>query len=335
VNAWTYELAGLLGGFFFLAKGAHWLVDGGAELARRWGVSPLIVGLTIVAWGTSMPEVVVSATAAWRGQPTASLGNVLGSNVANIGLVLGASAWIFPVVLLGRMPLRETISLFVSLGILWWVCGDGDVTRVEGALLLACFVVYSLLLYFAPRGAHKAALEEAAVEVEKERARSPWLEILIGSIAIGGGAQLVMFGAEGIFLRAGVSPAVIGLTVFAIGTSLPELATGVSSALKKHSDISVGNVVGSNVFNSLAVIGVASLVKPFDGQQEQVQADMGLALARDFPINLAFAVAVVAVPYIAAGQRGRTKGALLVFAALGYMGYLLVDGVRSSTLLGG
>jgi cation:H+ antiporter len=328
VDTWTYELAGLLGGFFFLAKGAHWLVEGGAELARRWGVSPLLVGLTVIAWGTSMPEVVVSATAAWKGQPTASLGNVLGSNVANIGLVLGTCAWIFPAVLIGRIPLRETLSIFLSLGLLWWVCSDGSVTRVDAAILLSAFTLYSLVLYFAPRDAHTAEVEEAAALAEAARARSPWWEILLGSISIAAGAQLVMYGAGGIFLRAGVSPAVIGLTVFAIGTSLPELATGVSSALKKQADISVGNVVGSNVFNSLAVIGIAAMVRPFDAQVPQVQADMSVALERDFPVNLAFALAVVILPGLASGGRGRTKGAVLVFAVVGYMGYLLIDGLR-------
>ena len=320
------DVAALLAGFFFLAKGAHWLVEGGAELARRWGISPLMVGLTVVAWGTSMPEVVVSTFAAADGRAGVALGNVLGSNVANIGLVLGLSAFILPAVLTGRISRRFTVSLFVALGALWFVCSDSAVTRIEAFGLLAVFAAYNLMLYFAPGDSQTAELESSGQEAESHRQRWPWLLVLIGSAAIAGAAELVMYGAENIFIRAGFSETVVGLTVVAVGTSLPELAAGVGSALKKQSEISVGNVIGSNVFNCLAVIGVAAAVRPFEMTTPQAISDMDAALGRDFPINLAFAILLLVVPIVARRRFGRFKGALLLAAGLGYMAYLLIDG---------
>ena len=326
---WVLDFAALIVGFYLLAKGAHWLVDGGAALARRWGVSALTVGLTVVAWGTSMPEVVVSGLAAADNRPAVALGNVLGSNVANIGLVLGLSAWILPTVLTGRISGRYMLALLAALLGLWFVCHDAQVTRIEAAALLGGFALYNAMLYFAPRDAQTAELESSAEEAEAHSVSNPWTFVIIGSIAIAGAAQLVMYGAERIFLRAGFSEAVVGLTVVAIGTSLPELAAGVGSALKRESDISIGNVIGSNVFNCLAVIGVAGLVRPFEMGGEALADEMGDVLERDFPINLAFAVALIVVPRLAAGRLGRVKGAFLFLSGLGYMAYLLIEDLPS------
>ncbi|MCP3919498.1 MAG: calcium/sodium antiporter [bacterium] len=308
---WLLEAGALILGFALLAKGADGLVDGGASLAEKWGVSPMLVGLTIVAWGTSMPEVVVSGIAAYEGKPGMALGNVLGSNVANIGLVLGTCALILPGVLLGRIALRELVWLLGSLAFLWFVCFDRAVTRTESGLLLAAFALYNIVLFREPRSSDDAAIED-------HESKHPWAAVLAGSVAIFLGARLVMYGGEGIAQRVGIPNTVIGLTVFALGTSLPELAAGVTSALRGHTEIGLGNVIGSNVFNSLAVIGVAGLVRPFGGSPA-VQEELGSALGRDFPVALGFSLVLLALPFFLRGERGRAKGGFLL---AGYLVYI-------------
>ncbi len=305
----------LVAGFWLLARGAGWLVDGGAALAARMGISPLMVGLTVVAWGTSLPEVVVSTLAAWQGQPASSLGNVLGSNIANIGLVLGVSAMILPVILVGRLATREVLWLFGSLGGLWAVCWDGNVTRAEAVLLLAAFGFQNLWLL---RGMRAGEISPTAADPHLDPPRSsPWVGIVTGSAAIALGAWLVVYAGERIGQRLGFSEAVIGLTIYAIGTSLPELAAGVSSALRGHKDIGLGNVVGSNVFNSLAVIGVAGAIRPFGAAPEEAR-ELQVSLARDFPITLAFSFGLVLLALV--GRRGgRLKAAVLVLAYVAFI----------------
>ncbi|TDJ66102.1 MAG: calcium/sodium antiporter [Planctomycetota bacterium] len=315
VTEWVLELLGLLIGFGLLAKGAVWLVDGGSSLARKWRVSPLMIGLTVVAWGTSLPEVVVSGLAAWEGRGAMALGNVLGSNVANIGLVLGVSAIILPRILTGRVALREVVWLLGSLAILWAVCYDGSVTRLESGLLLAVFALYNFVLLRSPRG---FVSTEGA---EEHSSRRPIIGVIAGAVAIGIGAKLAMFGAEGLATRAGISEAVIGLTVIAVGTSLPELAAGIGSALRGHHDISFGNVIGSNVFNSLAVIGIAGMIRPITGGPVLAH-DLDVMLGRDFPVSLAFALVLVSLPFFMRGRAGRAKGAFLLASYLAYIAWL-------------
>jgi len=312
------ELGALVLGFLFLARGADALVDGSATLAGRMGIRPLIVGLTVVAWGTSLPEVVVSTLAAVEGKPASSLGNVLGSNVANIGLVLGVSAWILPSTLLGRARPREIVWLLGSLGLLWYLCADRLLDRREAGFLLAAFLGYTaILLLFGSRG----LAVEAAQDVAQHRTRYPWPAVLLGSAAIALGAKLVIFGAEGLAARIGMPDRVVGLTIFAVGTSLPELAAGVASALKGQHEIGYGNVVGSNVFNALSVMGIAATVQPFEGAESH--AMMGQALATDFPVTIAFSVVLAALPFLFKSTAGRLPGALLVLGYAGYVAFVL------------
>lgn len=312
------ELGALAVGFVLLARGAGALVDGGATLARRWGMSPLVVGLTVVAWGTSLPEVVISTLAAAEGRPASSLGNVLGSNVANIGLVLGASALILPSVLLGRARPRELVWLVGSVVILWYFCSDLSVSRVEAGAMLVAFVAYNILLL--TRGSRDFAAEAMHDSAEHQSAR-PWTAVVVGSLAIALGAKAVIVGAEGLALRVGMPDRVVGLTIFALGTSLPELAAGVSSALKGHHEIGYGNVVGSNVFNTFAVTGIAALVAPFSGPE--AEPDLAQALISDFPVTLAFSLVLVTLPFLFKTTAGRLPGALLLLGYLTYVGYLI------------
>jgi len=317
----AFDLLALLVGFLMLAKGADGLVNGGATLARRWGVSPLVVGLTVVAWGTSMPEVVVSAIAASRGESGASLGNVLGSNVANIGLVLGSSALILPMVLRDRVRPREAVWLLGSLLVLWGACIDGVVTRPEAGAMLALFALYNWLLLRRRSSRRSLAASEEAQEHESRR---PWLAVLLGSAAIAFGAHFIMTGALSIADRAGLSGTVVGLTILALGTSLPELAAGIGSARRGHSELSFGNVVGSNVFNTLAVVAIAALVRPFGGVEDEVE--MNLAISRDIPINFGFAAGLIVLPFLAVGSFTRVKAGLLLGGYLTYMVVVVVAG---------
>jgi cation:H+ antiporter len=322
VNPWVQDLVYLVLGVLALGKGAHWLVDGGASLARHWGVSPLLVGLTVVAWGTSLPEVVVSGLAAWRGMPASALGNVLGSNVANVGLVLGVTSLILPVVLLGRVKPREIIWLLGSLGVLWAVCYDRDLTRLDAGILLCCFVIYNLILFRSPGGSESS---DSASEGESHSSKLPWLAVIAGSLAIAVGAHCVMEGAGSIAKRVGMADSVLGLTILALGTSLPELFTGVSSALKGHAEIGFGNVIGSNVFNSLAVMGVAGMVRPF-GDTEQTTADLAAALQRDFPAVLVFSAVLVMLPFLFRNTAGRLAGSLMLAGYLGFLALVMIQG---------
>jgi cation:H+ antiporter len=309
---WFLILVYLGAGFLLLTKGADWLVGSSSQVARRMGISTLVVGLTIVAFGTSAPEIVVSSFAAAEGKVDLSLGNVLGSNIANIGLVLGLCAIVLPKVLEVRLPLREVFWVFLSLASLWWVAHDHVISRMEASFLLAISVVFLIHLWLTSKeGGH---VVEAAGEY-----RRPGVWIVIGIAAICLGAKLVVMGAEDGALMIGIPASVVGLTVVAVGTSLPELAAGLGGAFKGETDLSLGNVVGSNVFNLVAVIGIAALVQPFDpdnpgiADKEALDSAFTQALNEDFFVVLAFSLAAILLPRIAPGS-GRAKGALLLFA---------------------
>ena len=298
----------LAGGFTLLAKGADWLVGGSARLARMWGVSALLVGLTVVAWGTSAPEVVVSTLASVEGKPGIAMGNVLGSNVANIGLVLGACALVLPRVLESAPAIRESFWLMASLGLLWWTVSDLAIDRTDGVLLLLGFVAYNLQLVFT---AKRGVREEEPAEGDSKH---PWRDVIIGSVAVAVGAKLVVMGAESVADSFGVSDRVIGLTVVAVGTSLPELAAGLGAALKGESEVSLGNVVGSNVFNVLAVIGIAALVAPFDPSIPGLEDELRHARDVDFLVVAAFHFGAILLPRLGGARFGRWKG--LAFLAV-------------------
>ncbi len=313
---WIKIIGALAIGFLLLTRGADWLVHGSVQIARKRGVSTLVVGLTIVAFGTSAPEIVVSALAATEGKVDLSLGNVLGSNIANIGLVMGACAVVLPRVLEARLNGREIAWLFLSLGLLWFVALDRQITRVEGALLLGAFVSYNAQVLF------RGQADMPGVEGEIGHYKRPAIWVALGIVAVAGGAKFVVMGAELGALRLGIPESVIGLTVVAVGTSLPELAAGLGGALRGEGDISIGNVVGSNIFNLLAVIGLVAVIHPFEAAHgdganaEAVDRAFAQALSEDLYVVLAFSLAAVLLPRI--GGSGRTKGAALLVAYVAY-----------------
>jgi len=322
--AWLVIPVCLVAGFLLLTKGAIWLVGSSSQIARRLGVSTLVIGLTIIAFGTSAPEIVVSAVAAAEGKVDLSLGNVLGSNVANIGLVLGLCAVVLPRVLEARLAAREIGWLFASLFLLWGFALDGVIGRLEGGLLLAGCGLY-LIHVLRTVSAYEREEEEAG-----EYAR-PLLWTVAGIVAIAAGAKLVVMGAERGSLALGIPQSVVGLTIVAVGTSLPELAAGLGGAFKGESDISIGNVVGSNVFNLMAVVGIVALVQPLDGSHDGLADPAALASAfeqalnEDFWVVLGFSVAAIVLPQLGPGAYGRAKGALLVVAYAAYTAWLFAS----------
>ena len=305
----------LAGGLVLLWKCAGLLVTGAVGLAQQLGVSPLIIGLTIVAMGTSAPEVAASIAAAVRGAGDVAIGNVYGSNIANLALVGGVCALIRPIRIQLRTLRREVpVMLLVAL-LLWPVLVDKDLLRPEGFVLLAIFAGLILLTIYAARKQPAEQQSEAAA-VKRDTKRSV-LFIVIGLAGLALGADMVVRGAVFIGEQIGLSEAVIGLTIIAIGTSLPELATCVAAALRGQHDISIGNLVGSNVFNTLLVVGTAGVIRPFE------EIAPRLAAGIDYWIMIVVSVAFAFVAIIGRRIIGRVAGALLLCGDVGYMVYVL------------
>ena len=259
------------GGVVLLVVGAEMLVRGAAALALRFGITPLVVGLTVVAFGTSSPELVVSVQAALSGNGPVALGNVIGSNIANLGLIVGVSAALSPLVVDRRLITRDVPVMLLAMGLFWVFLFDGQLSAVEGALLTTGIFLYTGWGVVSSRRETKRARESAddlPVEVTDALAAPAWRVALNVGLVVAGlaglviGAGWLVDGAVAVAERLGVSEAVIGLTLVAVGTSLPELATTIVAALRGHGEIALGGAIGSNVFNVLGVLGPASIARP-------------------------------------------------------------------------
>ena len=304
-------------GVALLYYGGELLVNNAVRLAGRLKISSLVVGLTVVAFGTSAPELAATLAATVQGLPELALGNVVGSNIANVGLILGLTALLYP---LQSSPsfVRRELPVMVGVGaLLVPVLWDGVVGRVEGALLLLLLGGYLFyLLKLEPDTVQVGTPEAAGGEAADETPL--WRSLLLIAVGVGllvGGARLLVLGAVAIARAFGVPEAVIGLTLVAFGTSLPELASSVVAALRKETDIILGNIVGSNIFNVLAVLGVTALVTP-------VREDFA-RVAPDLVVMLAFSVALLPLMF-ARNRLGRLGGGLLLLAYVGYVAYLFV-----------
>jgi cation:H+ antiporter len=314
----------LVAGLLVLWKSADFLVAGAVALAKRLGVSPLVIGLTIVAMGTSAPEVAASIAAVFTesGGGTLALGNVYGSNIANLALVGGLVALIQPM-RIRKQTLKREIPVMIGVGLLLWpLLRNLAVSRFEGALLLTVFTVLILLTIYAARKERveePAVVSELAEGIEKiEKPGSMWANIvfiIIGLVGLAAGAKMSLIGAVDIGKKIGLSEAVIGLTIVALGTSLPELVTCVVAAAKGQHDISVGNLVGSNIFNTLLVTGPAGVVKPFDIVRRLSTADFWIMIA----VTAGFAVLAI----IGRRKIGRLGGTALLGGYIAYVLYLL------------
>ncbi len=317
---WTSFLA-IAAGFALLVWGADRFVIGASATARNLGVSPLIIGLTIVGFGTSAPEILVSAMAAWAGNPDMGIGNAVGSNITNVGLVLGITALVAPLRVHSETLKREFPLLFLVMLIALGLLLDSEMSRIDGILLLvgmAALIYWMVSLGLRERrdGTDPMSDEYSDEIPEHMPMWQAILWLLLGMAILLGSSRLLVWGAVDVAHWFGISDLVIGLTVVAIGTSLPELAASVMSALKGEHDIALGNVLGSNMFNLLAVMGMPGLIHPGPTPPE--------LLGRDFPVMIALTVALFAMGYgfRKPGTVTRTEGTLLLAGYLAYLGML-------------
>lgn len=319
------SLAQVIGGFILLVWGADRLVAGASALARNLGVSPLIIGLTIVAFGTSAPELIVSGVAAFRGNPGLAVGNAIGSNIANIGLILGVTAIFYPLRVESETLKREYPLLMLIMIASFIMAADLIYDVTEGYLLLAGLV--ALVIWMVRFGMRRGPGDPLAEEFEAEIPRDmptmhAVLWLVVGLIVLPLASRFLVEGAVFFARWLEVSEAVIGLTIMALGTSMPELAAALTSALRQEDDLAIGNVIGSNMFNILGVLGVAAVINP-------VEVDV-LMLKQDFPVMFLFTVMLFFMAYgiQGPGRINRRSGFLLLSLFIGYQVLVWVTAVR-------
>ena len=316
-------------GFVLLYFGAEWLVKGSSSLARSLGVTPIVIGLTVVAFGTSAPELVVSLISSIKGKSMIAVGNVVGSNICNIALVLGLSALFNPIksdpsVIRRDIPIMLGISLYLLV-----LSFNSTLGRIEGATLFAGIIAYTFMNYYlakketrdAAGGEMPGAIESELEEIGYIASRSKQiLLVVVGIAGVVGGAQMVVESAVFIMTELGVSEKFIGLTIVAFGTSLPELATSVVAAMRGEMDISIGNLVGSNVFNIMSVLGVASLVRPISIPGGFFESGLWI----DYLVMLFTSF----LPWLLMRRTytvNRKGGAMLLTCYMGYLAYLIIQ----------
>lgn len=312
---WT-ELLAIAGGFILLTWSADRFVVGASAMAYNLKVSPLIIGLTIVGLGTSAPEMLVSAFASWQGNSGLAVGNALGSNIINTGLILGITAIIIPLNVHSSILKRELPILLLVMVVALLLLMDGTLGRLDGALLLtgmAIMLIWMIRLGRTSQTSEDPMSAEFADEIPTTLSMGRavfWL--VVGGLVLLGSSRLLVWGAVSIAQEMGVSDLVIGLTIVALGTSMPELAATVMSAIKNEHDIALGNVIGSNIFNLLVVLGLPGLINPATIDTE--------VLARDYPVMIGLTVAlfVMAYGFRGPGRINRIEGTVLVLAFCAY-----------------
>lgn len=318
------DVLSIFGGLLLLVLGADALVGSASALAVRARIPAAVVGVTVVAWGTSMPELVVSVNAALTGRPDVAMGNVVGSNIYNIALILGLSALIQPLVV-ARQTLRldTPVMLFVALA-LFGFARDGTLSTVEGALLLTVAILHTAALYRLQTTAPAPAAPTEAAAADKDAdapgrleaalvgLASGWLVLVsaLSIVVLGVGARLLIDGAVVVAEAVGISQRVIGLTVVALGTSLPELFASVVAALRGRDDIAISNVVGSNLFNVAGILGITALILPVTVHPQILSVDMLWVIG--------LSVALLLLMVVGRQRLGRPAGGLLLLAALIY-----------------
>lgn len=321
----------VLGGLLLLLGGAELLVRGSVAIARRMGVSTMVIGMTVVAFGTSAPELIVSLQAALGGAPGIAVGNIVGSNIANVLLIIGLTALCMPIAAQPRPLVRDSLTIVGSSLLFMWLMWSGTIGTVDGLLLLFVFCLFMAMSY---RGSARNDGDPAAgatarsLELEAEEMGSlpdgawvPWVATLMGLAGLALGSDFLVEGGSGIARLLGVSEAVIGLTMIALGTSLPELAASVAASLHRQPDVAVGNVLGSNLFNMLFVGGTVAVVAPLAIDERILAFDMWIMLG----------VTILFLPVLLGSRFGRSVG--LGFVVL-YGGYITLQFYGGSAVAG-
>lgn len=315
-------IAGLITGLVLLVYGADRFVIGAGSTARNLGVSPLIIGLTIVGFATSAPEILVGSVAAWQGRTEMAIGNAIGSNITNIALVLGATVAIMPVTVNSRALRREYYFMFLVIVLALLVLLDLYLSRLDAGLLLLTMVAITWLIIVVSRRSRQPDL--LISEIQKELGTPLGAKRSAGLLALGiilllGGAEVLVRSAVVIAKHFGLSDLVIGLTVIAVGTSLPELAASIMSVIKKEAELAIGNIIGSNMYNMLAVLGVPALIQPTAFEQA--------VLLRDYPVMLALTLLMGAMVFIfGAGRFTRLEGLFLLGCFGAYQYFIFSHG---------
>lgn len=318
----TLAIVATLVGLVVLAWSADKFVAGAAVVARALGMAPLLVGMFIVGFGTSAPEIAVAGLAAAQGAPEMALGNVFGSSVANIGLVLGISAVVVPIVVKRGILRKELPLLIVATALVWILLVDGEMSRVDAGILMLALIAIVVWLVRLARGSPDDQLGKDASQAADARAMSPraaWAWLVAGLALLVASSWVLVWGASYIAGELGWSDLVIGLTVVAVGTSAPEIATSLTAVRRGETELALGNIIGSNLFNTLAVTGITGLIAPAVVSSE--------LLTRDLPVVMGMTVLLVAFGFRVSshGRINRVEGAVLLALWIAYTGYLLVN----------
>lgn len=324
----TLAVAAIIGGLIILVWSADRFVEGAASTARHFGMTPLLIGIVVIGFGTSAPEMIVSASSALSGSPGIALGNAYGSNITNIALILGLTAIIKPLsvnsdVLKKELPILLAVTLLSA-----YLVYDANVTQLDAIILLAVFFVYMAWTIIT---AMKSKNDALSLDVDAELTNSAemglgkailWL--IIGLVLLVISSQFLVWGAVEVAKFFGVSDLVIGLTIVAVGTSLPELASSIAAARKGEVDLALGNIIGSNLFNTLAVVGIAGVIEPMQATEEIFSRDIVIMSALTF---LLFIFGINLYRRAEGGRINRLEGLLLFTAYVGYNFYLFKTAV--------
>ena len=306
------ELLAIAAGFALLTWSAGRFVEGASAIAWHLDIPPLVIGLTVVSIGTSAPEIVFSGIAAWQGKAALAVGNAIGSNIINTSLILGAGALVRPLTVHSSIVRRELPVMLLVMGLVYLLLIDQVLGRIDGVLLLSGMAA---VLYWITRvGIRTQALRDPMGQEYAQELPTGLgigqasLRLVVGALVLLASSRLLVWAAASIATKLGISDLIIGLTIVALGTSLPELAATVMSALKKEDDIAIGNIIGSNIFNLLAVLGLPGLIHP-----EPLDP---LVLTRDYPVMVGLTLAMFFMSYgfRRPGRLNRVEGALLVLA---------------------
>ncbi len=299
----------IVGGLILLVGGGETLVGGATRLARRWGMSPLVIGLTIVAFGTSVPELFVSLTASLQGYPDIMIGNVVGSNIANIGLILGICGLIAPLTLTLKEVWTELLLVVAGSVLLILATSYGNFPRAMGLLFTLILFSYTFITYRNNMNGNGSATDEKENPAPAQPLPLSIVLVILGLLLLAGGSNLFINGAVDIARYFGISELIIGLTMAAIGTSLPELASSISALRRNEPGLLIGNVIGSNMFNLFMVLGLTGMIKPF-----QLSPDL---LQRDLPVMLGFTLVLIPILHRNDGTK-RWHGLLFLGGYLAY-----------------
>ncbi len=300
-------IGALLVGFVLLAWSADRFIAGASNIARSLNVSPLIIGITVVGFGTSAPEILVSAMAALQNNPGIAVGNAIGSNITNIALVIGFTAIVIPIAVRPQIIKREMPMLFLIMAICFIFFYDMNLSRIEGIIFLILQIAVLAWAVHVSRKEKDHSAEELADDQETIPVSKSIFWLIVGLILLLGSSKILVWGAVGLAKLFGVSDLVIGLTIVALGTSLPELAASITSVKKNHPDIAIGNILGSNIFNILSVLGIASVIK-------SVQIET-VVLYRDFSIMTVLTILLLLFSY----RFGKQSGTINRFEGIGLL----------------